>query len=428
MKTARVFLSHASPDKPLVCEVAAVLARRGIISWLDVQELRIGDDLSRALTRAVETQSVLALFLSEIALDRPWVHDELAVALAMEDQARVAGAPHQPVMPVFLGEPLSLVKRHPLLRSRWLHPDGDRLDRLGFRVSSDDAPVIQARNIADNLTNGVYKLLELPRASDVALVLDQRGKGARDGTIPGLPTSLETSDIPALVFRPGLGPRTEHEVIQGEAWTELMSDLDQSLGRALGTRRPVPPKIRILGNSQLALAYALGARINRTSGAKLYGYGRDGLPLSLDLGGFDTALASGDAACARPGTELLTATPESRGLRPSSLVLLLMHNERYMRQAVAAVRARDASAPIAWIPHPPRIDDAAQIITLARDIKAFVDHVHGSHVELATSLPFHALPLLGALLTPHVFDSVTFLEYVRGDHDRLRDYVPLRIP
>jgi hypothetical protein len=427
VKTARVFLSHASPDKPLVREVAAALSRRGILTWLDLQELRVGDDLSRALTRAVETQSVLALFLSENALDRPWVNDELAVALALEDQARAAGAARQPVVPVYLGNALSLVKRHPLLRSRWLHPDGDRTDRLGVSVSVDDDLATQARKIADKLADVLYDLLELPRAGDVALVLDQRGEGPRDGTIPSLPTSLEASDVPALVFRSGLGVRTHYEVIRGEAWTELVSDLGRSLGRAVGTRRPVPPKIRILGNSQLALAYALGARVNRTTGAKLYAYGRDGQPLALDLGPFDTALARGDAACARPGEGLLTATAETRGLRPASLVLLLMHEERYVRQAVAAVRARDATVPIAWLPHP-HIDDAAQIVTLARDVKAFVDHVHGTHVELATSLPFHALPLLGALLTPHVFDSVTFLEYVRGDHGRPGDYVLLAIP
>lgn len=427
MKTVRVFLSHASPDKPLVQEVAAALARRGILTWLDVQELRVGGDLSRALSRAVETQSVLVVFLSENALDRPWVHEELEAALALEDQARAAGAPYLPVMPVYLGDPLSLVRRHPLLRSRWLHPDGDRVDRLGFAASPEDAPATQASKIADKLSDDLYELLELSRATELALVLDQRGEGPRDITLPGIPTNLERSDIPALVFRPGLGARTRHEVVQGRDWTELMSDLDHGLARALGTRRPVPPKVRILGNSQLALAYALGTRINRTTGAKLFGHGRDGLPLALDLGSFDTALAGGDVACARPGAAFLTATPETRGLRPSSLVLLLMHDERYVRQAVAAVHARDASVPIAWIPHPPRIDATSQIITLARDIKAFVDHVHGSHVELATSLPFHALPLLGALLTPHVFDSVTFLEYVRGDHGRLGDYVPLRI-
>ena len=60
MKTARIFLSHASPDKPLVHEVATALAHRGVLAWVDVHELRAGDDLSRALTRAVETQSLLA--------------------------------------------------------------------------------------------------------------------------------------------------------------------------------------------------------------------------------------------------------------------------------------------------------------------------------------------------------------------------------
>jgi hypothetical protein len=67
-------------------------------------------------------------------------------------------------------------------------------------------------------------------------------------------------------------------------------------------------------------------------------------------------------------------------------------------------------------------------MALARDIKAFVDHSGARTVELITSLPFHALPLLGALLSPHVFGKIIFLERDRDAAHDSDGYISLPLP
>lgn len=431
MHFARIFLSHSSSDKELVHLVAAELAQRGVLSWLDIQELHAGATMSQVLARAIESQSLLALFLSPKAMSSAWVDEELATALRVEDEARAAGHA-RPVLPIFLGDPHHLVAKHPRLRARWLHADGDRVDRLGIVPDAALPRSQQAAHIATKIADRVYDFLKLARADELGVILDQRGKGQHRAEPPPLPENLANCDCPALVFRPEISARSDSAVLAGAAWDGFAAALGDSVERALGSRTAAPRKIRIAGASQLALPFLLGKQLNRTHGAYLFCYARDGVPLKLDLGAFDTPLAGGDAGCARLAPDLegeqLTATAATRDLRPPRLTLLIFHSERYMRQARAWLRAEDPDAAIAWIPHPERIEHSEQVVALARDIKAFVDHVDGDHVELATSLPFHAMPLLGALLTPHVFRSATVLERVRGDHDTEACYLRARIP
>lgn len=426
MNYARVFLSHASANKDLVTAVADALARRGIIAWLDIHDLYPSLDLTQALTRAVREHTLLAAFLSEEAVRSPWVDRELMVALAQEDSAR--GDQSSPaVMPVFLGEPLDLVRKHPRLRSRWMHADGDGVNRLGIPASAADLD--RAPEIADKIARTVYQHMGLVTSDDVALILDQRGGGMRTGLPEFIPRNVEDLDIPALVFRPNLGQRSHGETLRGQAWDALCGDMVNALDRALGPRRPTPRKLRILGASQLALPFLLGLRLDRTYGAALYAYDRAGMPLGIDLADFDVPLTGGTPDCAQMD-ERLARLPQARpGTRSESLVLLVLKDGHgYLERAVDFLEARDNTPPVAWIPHLPEFRSSDEVVSLARDIKACVDQVGARAVEILTSLPFHVLPLLGALLSPHVFARVTFLEYDRNATDARDGYLSLPLP
>lgn len=405
MKYARTFLSHSSRDRELVHAVAAALARRGVIAWLDQHELYPGQDLTPSLSRSIAAHVSVVVFLSEAALGSPWVDDELARAL----EAEAAGAT---VIPVFLDDAEMLVRRHPRLRARWMHADGDRVDRLGIPV--DESGIEHAEAIAGDIARAVYQELGTAAADDVVLVLDQRGTGTRTGPPTFMPSAVERLDAPALVFRPDLGPRSYGEVLHGEAWERTATALRHALASALGTRRPTPPKIRIVGNAQLALPFLVGQQLNRTSGVGLYCYDRHGSPLRLSLAELDVPLGGGDTGCHRDHP-CLDALPrlDSR-TRSETISLLVMYDEGYVEQAAAFLAARGARHPVAWVRHPARIEEAGEIVTLARDLAALLRRAGTIHVELFTSLPFHAIPLLAALLTPHAAARVTIHEHDRN--------------
>ena len=106
---ASAFLSHSSCDKEFVGVVAEQLVQRGILAWLDEKELALGS-LSSALKQSVQKQSVLVIFLSENSVKSDWCQDEIRWAIEAQE-----GIDH--LLPVYIGDPLTLVKKHRLLAS-----------------------------------------------------------------------------------------------------------------------------------------------------------------------------------------------------------------------------------------------------------------------------------------------------------------------
>lgn len=91
----RVFLSHASRDKPLVREIRRHLPEH-IQSWIDEKRLLIGDDIEGSIKDAIENESDLVIiFLGRDSMQSDWVKRELAWALEREKEL---GAPF--VLPV----------------------------------------------------------------------------------------------------------------------------------------------------------------------------------------------------------------------------------------------------------------------------------------------------------------------------------------
>jgi hypothetical protein len=77
----RVFLSHSSRDKPDIQRLRVALADRGIGSWEDVLELRLGAKLAD-LEAAVRAADGFVLLLTPKSIGSDWVQREVALALA----------------------------------------------------------------------------------------------------------------------------------------------------------------------------------------------------------------------------------------------------------------------------------------------------------------------------------------------------------
>ncbi|HEY2293642.1 MAG TPA: TIR domain-containing protein [Thermoanaerobaculia bacterium] len=101
-----VFLSHATPDKPAVEELARILTNRGFSPWLDKWNLIPGDPWQEAIEKALEDCAACAVCLGPSGTG-PWQNEEMRAAI---DQ-RVSDRSRQfRVIPVLLpgserGEP-----------------------------------------------------------------------------------------------------------------------------------------------------------------------------------------------------------------------------------------------------------------------------------------------------------------------------------
>jgi hypothetical protein len=77
----RVFICHASEDKPIARELAAYLQSRGIEIWLDELRIKVGDSIVAKINDGVASATHVALLVSTSATSKPWVTREFSAAL-----------------------------------------------------------------------------------------------------------------------------------------------------------------------------------------------------------------------------------------------------------------------------------------------------------------------------------------------------------
>ena len=83
----RVFLCHASGDKPVVRELYEVLRRDGFDPWLDEEDLLPGQDWEAEIKRAVRSAAAVVVFLSQSAVTKKgFVQKEIGFALDVADE------------------------------------------------------------------------------------------------------------------------------------------------------------------------------------------------------------------------------------------------------------------------------------------------------------------------------------------------------
>lgn len=77
----KVFISHSSTDKKFVRMLKDALLENSIQTWLDEDQLDLGDSLVTKLESALDTSSHLVIILSPSAVKSDWVKYELKKAL-----------------------------------------------------------------------------------------------------------------------------------------------------------------------------------------------------------------------------------------------------------------------------------------------------------------------------------------------------------
>ena len=85
----RVFLSHASADKPFVEELKGFLEDGGEIEcWLDKYEIGLGQNIVSRISDGLAKSDFVILILSAVSLKSRWVGEEWASALWDETNSR----------------------------------------------------------------------------------------------------------------------------------------------------------------------------------------------------------------------------------------------------------------------------------------------------------------------------------------------------
>lgn len=78
----KVFLCHASADKPKVRELYRYLKKRGIQPWLDVEDLLPGQNWQVEIPKAIEESDAILICLSKASIDKEgYVQKEIRFAL-----------------------------------------------------------------------------------------------------------------------------------------------------------------------------------------------------------------------------------------------------------------------------------------------------------------------------------------------------------
>ncbi|MGD2088751.1 MAG: toll/interleukin-1 receptor domain-containing protein [Candidatus Aminicenantes bacterium] len=406
---ASTFLSHSSVDSEIVHLVARELGRRGILPWLDKNELEPGTDMAAQLDQAIKNQTTVTLFLSKAALASKWVGDELKAALTLEEETGAG----QRIIPVFMDDPGRLVESHPLLKQRWLHPDGDgRVTRKGIITDVNQDPQTAAKEIAVKLSQSIYQLLETGKKDDLIIYLDQRGSGRRHGKPPGLPKNILSLNSTVLVFRPDQEKRDPGETLHGQAWQETRDIMSGALATALGTLRGQSPrKIRLLGNSQLVFPFLTGWHCNRNTNVTLYCYNMDGSIFSNENQERFTPLQGGNPRCE---TKHKSISPISKGIELEAISLLLAP-EIYVPPVLSFIKEMPIETPLKWVKSG-RFKNSEEAMQYIANVVALLDKLRSEHrirkIYLYLGLPFHMIPLLAANLL-HVIETIVFMEYRR---------------
>lgn len=101
----KVFLSHASSDKPTVRSIAAALEDGGLEVWLDEADVRVGESIPEAVATGLAESDVLLLALSHEALSSRWVKREMNAFIV------IAMSTGKPILPCRLdnAEPPTLL-------------------------------------------------------------------------------------------------------------------------------------------------------------------------------------------------------------------------------------------------------------------------------------------------------------------------------
>ena len=433
-----LFLSHNAHDKPFVGKVARALGRYGIVPWLDERDLPIGVDMPPVLESEIKQAAAVALFVTKQAMGSSWVDDELAIALKLEENEQQLV---KRVIPIFLGDkPLALIGNHHRLRRLWLNHDQQRITRLGASGKDAHGEHVPPDEVAKLLARAVFQRIGMTGASSINIKIDQRGEGPRTGAAKFLPDE-DVPVAPTLVFRPNTDDRSQSELLLGDSWLAFTKAVRWALGRARHTAALEEVRLFLFG-AQLGLALLLGQQFNRTNNIIIHAVRGSQVFCNASqpkagfwLGGNEHANVEDQthapplAPGKHPTIDLMVMrqelVPDVTSYRVATAsnypAVLIQHvqfvaDEEVVAKTMATKMFKNAEAERIATEKFENAEAERIAINTIKNVVAVLLRLKAQHgtrsIRLFTTLPVHALALLGAALT-NIINHVTFMEYRR---------------
>lgn len=407
---ASTYLLYSSEDIFLAQWTALELGKRGIITLNKQMRSTSGEDMGEAIKEAIQKQAFIIVFISSDAMVSLRLKEALTKAFAMDSEM----GDSQRIIPIYLGDPVELVFSSQLLRDKWLHPDGNKVKGFNIVPEPDPNNVSRAEKIAKQVAERIYQLLKIPEQREVAIYLDQRGEGLRQGEPQNIPDDIKALEVPALVFRPNLTQRSQHETLYGDDWNDQRIAIKWALAESLGgVRWPQPKNIRILGDSQLGFPFILGQYFNRSTKANLYCQSTKGKSFNNRKQQRHAPLEGGNPYCTTPHPDI---KPIPKGAKVKTISLLLFSDGFYVSQVCHYLKEQTVDLhPMLWVKHD-HFKYNKQVMSYISDIVALLKDLtrkfEGLTIYLYCGLPFSVIPLLAANLLL-VAKNIIFMEYRR---------------
>lgn len=396
LRFASAFISHSSAHAPLAAKLAIELSTRGVLPWLDKHRVVVGDELEPLFQKATAEQSAVIALISSESIRSGWCDGELAPWL--QEAGRV--------VPIFIGNPQALVRQSRLLSSHWLAGDSIKVAYLTLNQDASDL-----ETAAEQLVRHQFKRLDVSSSPGIVIDIDQRA-GNEDGTpnLADFPPSWSCLPWPTLVYRPHAEDKGKHAVVPVNNWADTRNRIVASLQVAApaGAR-----EVCVTGRAQPALSWLVGTFFDKSSVKKLSAFNAlRPQELSIDFS---------DDRFGRPLPPVDPAKVRWEGGIPSrdprQAATAFVGNEAFLPQVTADLDRRNEPALFA-VKSAPHIRDTEEVIDLACWLTAVANH---QPLILYTTLPFHVLVLLPALLK-HALGRPVILRDWDGEAQRYHDY------
>ncbi|MDO3381519.1 TIR domain-containing protein [Gilvimarinus algae] len=122
----KVFISHSSKNKPEVRKLARSLRAKGISVWLDEEQIKVGESISKKIQEGLKESEYLCLWVTVDSIESGWVEKEWLPKIKQEvDEKRTVVLPllaEDAVMPEFLAD-----KKYADFRNSFQHGLNDLL-------------------------------------------------------------------------------------------------------------------------------------------------------------------------------------------------------------------------------------------------------------------------------------------------------------
>lgn len=144
IEARRVFLSHASPDKPMVRQIRDALRDMGHRPWLDEDEILPGESIPNKIQHGLRQADFILICLSRAAAQSGWVEAESHVSMMRQFKdrtSRILVARLEDVPPPDLLSHIAYVDLFPW--DAMFRPGMDKLARR-LAVPTASAPVSSA--------------------------------------------------------------------------------------------------------------------------------------------------------------------------------------------------------------------------------------------------------------------------------------------